>query len=240
MKKLILLSIILITISNCVKVNTPGGIVIWGSEETSSVNLPFKNFNEIIVSDKFHVKIKQGENYSVKIKSNANMKDFLAVEKKYTVLLVKMKPNHFYKDAILEVEITMPDLVYLDVNGMSNATFENFSNLGEMKIEVSEASKINGQLKINRLDLIGKNGGDVELSGSTSFLKLEGMLSANFGLTKFKAGKANIYLSINSKGEFNITDRFVAELRGGSTMRYTGGGTEEKVVKDKSSRIVKQ
>ena len=239
MKKLFLLTIILLTLSNCMKVNTPGGIVIWGSKETANVNLNHQNFNEIIVSDKFQVNIKQGDNYSVKVKTNANLKDFLAVEKKYSVLLVKMKPNHFYKDAILEIEITVPDLIYLDVNGMSNATLNNFTSKNEIRIEISESSKLQGQLQAINLNLIAKNGGDVELTGDASFMNLEGLLSAKLKMLNFKVNMANIYLSVGSMGEFNLTDRFVAELRGKSEMRYSGNATEEKVVKDETSKLIK-
>jgi len=239
MKKLLLLSILLITFSNCAKVNTSGGIVIWGSEETTTIDLPHKNFNEIIVSDKFNVTIKQGDDYSVKVKTNVNLKDFLAVEKKYSVLLVKMKPNHFYKDAVLEAEITVPDLIYLDVNGLSKAEFEDFSPKMDIKIEVSEVSQIEGKLNASNLHLIAKNGGVVELTGSTSYMKLEGSLSARLNLSNFQTAKANIYLSVGSEGEFNLTERFVAELRADSQMRYKGEATEEKVVKDESSKLVK-
>ncbi|MBN2280797.1 MAG: DUF2807 domain-containing protein [Candidatus Marinimicrobia bacterium] len=239
MKKILLIIFLGTLLESCVKINTPGGIVIWGSKETEEINFPLTNFNEILLSDKFQVTINQGENYAVKIRTNVNLKPFLAVEKNYSVLVIKMKPDHFYKDAILEAEVTLPQLIRLDVDGMSQARLEKFTFPHDMKAEISESSKLVGNVDGSRMDLLVKTGSKVDLTGTTYFLKVEGTLSAGLELSEFRAQMANIYLAVGSKGSFLITEKFVAELRNESELEYRGGGQEEKVIVDETSKITK-
>jgi hypothetical protein len=226
--------------SQCVKVNTPGGIVVWGSKDTTTVTFDYLNFNEIIVSDKFHVTVKQGDEYAITVTTNQNLPDFLAIEKKYTVLMIGMKPNHFYKDAVLKATVTLPDLAYLDVNGMSMVEIVEFSPEFDLKIDVTEASRLTGNLTAGNVDLTAKNGSDVTLTGRADFLKAEGLVTCELDMAEFSVSDANIYLSIGTQGIFTINGRFVAELRVGSDMKYSGSAVEEEVVKDESSSLTQQ
>lgn len=240
MKKLLVLFLISIVFaSSCVKINTPGGIVVWGSKELTTQSLDFQQFNEIIISDKIQVTIRQGADYSIKVKTNQNLQDFIAIEKKWTVLSVKMKPNHFYKDAVLEVEVTMSELEHLDINGMSNAILEDFTISDILKIEITEAGKLEGKLQAENLEMVVKNGSSAELTGSTNYLKIEGVIGAKIGMANLSANRANIYLSVGSEAEFLINDTFNAGLKNGSIMTYSGNGKEGKIFKDDSSQLIK-
>lgn len=240
MKKINLIAISLIFLLNsCVKVNTPGGIVVWGSKEVITKNLDFEHFNELIVSDKFQVTIRQGEKYSVKAKINKNLVEFLDIQKKWTLLSLKMKPNHFYKDAVLEIELTMPELEYMDIKGMSLVNIEKF-NINAAIFEISAASELTGNLSANRLEMIVKNGSKANLTGNTQYLKMEGVISAKINLSQFATNSANIYLSVGSEGQFKIDDVFNAAVKNGSTLTYSGTGSEGKVIKDNTSKVVKR
>ncbi len=224
---------------SCLKINTPGGLVVWGSGETVTITPEYENFNEIVVSDKFNVNIQQGDRYEVEIKTNKNMQEFLAINQKYTVLDIQMKPNRFYKDAVLEAEITLPDLVYLDVNGISRVTIDEFAVKKDIRIDITETSKLTANIRAEGVFLTVKNSSEAEFHGSAGYLKAEGVLSSQLNMRDLATQRANIYLSIGSEGEFNISDRFVAELRGGATMKYKGNAEEEKIVKDDSSILEK-
>ena len=237
--KIFLLLIVILFNYACLKINTPGGIVVWGSPEISTITLDNINFNEIVVADKFNVTIQQGDQYSIVVRVNQNLKNFLNVEQKYTVLDVQMKPNHFYKDAVLEADITLPNLIYLDVNGISKVSVNEFIPKQDIRIDVTEGSTLLANLRAKGLFLSVKNSSEVEFSGSAIYLKAEGINASTLNMLDIAAQRANIYLSVGSDGIFNIRDRFVAELRASATMQYTGDGTAEKVVKDDSSTLEK-
>ena len=225
--------------NQCIKVNTPGGIVVWGSKEIKTKNLDLEFFNEIIVGDKFHVNIKQGENYSINVKTNENLQNFLLIEKKWTVLRIKMKPNHFYKDAILEIDMTIPDLIYLNINGMSKVKINDFFNKQNMKVELSEDSFFEGNLNVNHLEL-KVSASSVDLSGKVNFLKTEATLTSKLEMSKLFVNKANILLNVESEGDFYITDLLNAGLQNKSVLRYTGGAKEGNIIKDDFSQIIKK
>lgn len=218
----------------------PGGIVVWGSKDTVVNELDFKFFNKIIIRDKFSVTIKQGDAYLVKLNTNRNLMDFLAVEQKGAILYVKMKPNHFYKDAILEAEILLPDLIALEVGGMSAVTLHYNKPEGRLLAEVNEDGYLDGDLELERLDLIVKNGSLAELTGKATFLKVEGTAGGKFLLDDLSVERALVYLSSGSEARLFINDIFDAELSKGSTLIYSGKGSERKVNKDRNSQVIRQ
>ncbi len=238
-RRLIAIVLLILGLHNCAKIDTPGGLVLWGDKALATASYDYKNFNEIIIQDKFDVTIKQGDAYSIKITTNQNLQDFLAVEKNYTLLSVKMKPNKFYKDAVLKAEITLPQLRFLDVSGISKVTIEKFSSELKLKIDVSETSNLSGEILANDLIINAKNGSIINLQGNADFLKVDGMLSTQWQMKDYESTQANIYLSFGSSGTFTLTGQYVAELRGESTINLFGNAKEVRSKVDEGSQIIK-
>ncbi len=238
-KILSLLIFSLLLLTNC-KINTPGGITVWGSKKLISVKLNHIDFNEIVVTDKFTVNITQGDNYNITVKLNENLKDYLRIEKLRTVLKIAMVPNKFYKKATLELDITLPSLVLLDIKGMSNVKMNNFISQYDMELDISEASSLEGKISANYFDIEIIGGSSINLSGSGNNLKLIGSGASKIEMANFIVPVANIALSGISYANLNVTNIINASLSNSAVVSYSGGAQKGNVSMLDESKMIKK
>lgn len=79
-------------------------------------------FDSLDVSQGFQVKVSQDDTFSVIIRVDDNFAEYLQVGKEGSTLKVGLEQNRIYSDATLQAEITMPELVGLELSGGSRVT----------------------------------------------------------------------------------------------------------------------
>jgi len=79
-------------------------------------------FDRLDISEGFNVDISQGDEFSVVIRVDDNFEEYLQVGKEGSTLKIGLEQNRIYSDATLQAEITMPELVGLDLSGGSRAS----------------------------------------------------------------------------------------------------------------------
>jgi len=217
MKKRILfpLMLMVVLLSACAVI--PGGGNVVTREET------FTDFDKVDVSDAFTVDISQGDTFSVLIRIDENVVQYLEVVKEGSMLKIGLKPGYIVQAVTLQAEITMPELTGLDLSGASDGTITGFKSTKALDVELSGASSLQGDIEAGdaRFDVSGAS--DVSLSGSgqDATIRADATVEATGAST----------VTVNPSG------RLDAEASGASDVYYLGSPTLGTVNADDSSSV---
>ncbi len=163
------------------------------------------NFWNVEMSGIVHMSIRKGSEYSVKAIGEPQDLKYLLLEQHGNTLeiLTKNRQGNFSKNHPLKVEITMPELRSLDMNG---ATRAEVYGLVQPKLTVD----MNGATYVQFLDS-KINTLKAEISGA-SHLDAFSLVSEN----------ANIEISGASRASLFVTNKLDAEASGTSSITYKG------------------
>jgi hypothetical protein len=112
----IVLLVLVALLAGCGLVSTTGSGNVVTQEETIT------GFDTVEISQGFTVDISQGDAFSVVVRVDDNLVQYLRVVKQDSTLKIGLDRNRSYKDATLQAEVTMPELTSLTLNSGSHAT----------------------------------------------------------------------------------------------------------------------
>ena len=92
---------------------------LTGSGNVVTQEEAITGFDKLDVSQGFQVDVRQGDTYSVVIRVDDNLVEHLQVVKEGSTLKIGLEQNRIYGNATLQAEITLPELVGLDLSGGS-------------------------------------------------------------------------------------------------------------------------
>jgi hypothetical protein len=96
-----------------------GVVSITGSGNVVTQEEAITGFDRLDVSQGFQVDVRQGDTFSVVIRVDDNLVDRLEVVKEGSTLKIGLEQIRSYSNATLQAEVTMPELVGLDLSGGS-------------------------------------------------------------------------------------------------------------------------
>ena len=237
MKKSILFTLIVMVpfISACCPITCPTGLPGGIFEETSitgSGNVVTREenlsgFDKVDVSHAFSVDISQGDSFSVVIRVDDNLEQYLEVVKQGSTLKIGLRPGRSYNlsNATLEAEVTMPELTGLDLSGASHATIAGFKSTKALDVEVSGASSLRGDIEAGNARLDVSGAGQVRLTGSGQDLTLDASGASQVDLADFPVGDASVEVSGASRATVYPSGRLDADASGASHVSYLGSPT---------------
>ena len=112
------LAIILLVL---VALTTACSQVTTGSGDVATQEMDLTGFDKLDISQGFNVEVSQGDEFSVLVRVNENLVEYLQVEVVGDTLKIGLEGNQIYANATLQAEITMPTLTGLEVSGGSDA-----------------------------------------------------------------------------------------------------------------------
>jgi hypothetical protein len=217
-KKVIVSILAAVLIAGCAQVNITGSGNVINQEEMLS------DFDAIDISHSFSVDITQGDNYSVVIRIDDNLVEYLDVAKAGSTLRIRFEPTRSYNifDATMEAEITMPELVGLDLSGNSEARVTEFVSARPFTVDLSGNSNLRGDIQAGdlRLDASGNSG--VTLSGSGGEISVDASGSSVVDLAEFLGVNGDVGASGASTVTVNLSGRLDADASGSSDIYYLG------------------
>jgi hypothetical protein len=95
--------------------------VTTGSGDSVIQEIGLTGFDKLDIKQGFNVEISQGDEFSVVIRIDDNLVEYLQVEVVAETLKIGLEQNRIYASATLQAEITMPALTGLEVSGGSEA-----------------------------------------------------------------------------------------------------------------------
>jgi len=256
---LMLISAMLFTGCNVIFTNSEDGGKGSGNLETRQYD--FSDFTKVEISSAFDYEIERSNTYSISITADDNMFEHIEVTKQGDTLEIDLKPFLNFGTVTLEATITMPELHGLDSSGatrgtitgfnssddldlnVSGASKVNFSNIttGDVKGDISGASKLEGEITTGNIDLIVSGASDIDfkitshdlklnasgaskvnLDGSGNDILVDTSGASRINLGNYSANDADISMSGASTCDINVNGRIDVDLSGASRLEYTG------------------
>jgi len=223
MFKLIMLFALLmmVLLSGCVPVTLTGSGNVVTQEESIT------GFDKVDISHSFEVNISQGESFSVIIRVDDNLVEHLQVVKQGSTLKIGLKPNRDYttRNATMEAEVTMPELIGLDLSGASHANITGFKSTKDLSVDLSSASSLQGDIDAGDISIDLSGSSETTLTGSGQNLIIDVSGSSELDLSDFPVADAKIDASGASTATVNASGRLDVDASGGSKFYYLGSPT---------------
>ncbi len=188
---------------------------------------PQRSEDRLDVSQGFYVDVRQGDVFSVIIRVDDNVVEYLEVVKKGDDLKIGLKPNRSYrlKDVTLQAEVTMPTLVELELSGGGHVTITGFTSAEDFDADMSGGSHLRGDIQAGNVNFELSGGSHLTLSGSAQDLKLDASGGGQIDLGDFSVGDADVEMSGGGKATVNPSGRLDVDASGGSHVYYVGNPT---------------
>ena len=215
------------------------GTVIRGSGNVVSQEEAIDDFNRLEVNNGFQVDAQQGDEFSVIIRLDDNLVEYLHVVNEGNTLTIGLEPGRSYNivDATLEADVTMPELAGLDLSGGSHVEINGFNSAVALDANLSGGSHLNGDVVAGdtKIDLSG--GSEATLSGSAGNLKVDARGGSHAKLANLAVANADVDASGGSHVTVNASGKLDAEAKGGSHIRYLGNPSMGTIDDDASSTV---
>jgi hypothetical protein len=195
---------------------------IAGSGNVVTQQFEYSDFSKVDAGSTFHVTIKQGPKYEVAIAADDNIMDSLDVSRREDTLRITLKPNTSIRNATLNADITMPQLSGVKLAGASKGTLASFDSEAPLRIRLSGASSLHGQVKAKESDFELGGASRLNLTGTTGKLGLKSEGASHANLDDYPAQDA----IVSASGASHVTISTVGVLDvyadGASSVRHVG------------------
>lgn len=229
--------------AGCDMPSTGGLGQVTGSGTPATKVYAFTGFTNVSADSGFTVTINQGSEFAVSVTVDDNLvEEHLKVELDGESLRIGLEPLWAYRDLTLEATVTMPGLTGLEASGASSVSASGFASgdplaltasgastmtligagAGEVGLELSGASRVQGELEAQELAGEISGAGAVELRGSAQRLQLDVSGGSRFELLSLPVVDADLRLSGGSRGAVTVTGTLNADASGGSRLEYAG------------------
>jgi hypothetical protein len=199
---------------------------ISGSGNVITKEETIVDFDKVDLSTSFDAQISQAADYKVVLRVDDNLVDYLQVEKIGSTLKIGLKPSASIRGPVtLEAEISMPELVGIDLSGASTANISGFSSIENLNVALSGSSSLKGDITAGdtTVDLSGSS--DMKISGNGGNLNLDASGSSEVDLSEYTVEDANLDVSGASTVTVKSNGILNAKASGASDIYYLGNPT---------------
>lgn len=195
-----------------------------GSGEIVTYARPFSEFDTMDVSHAFVVEITQGEDFAVVLHVDESFADDLEVVQQGSTLKIGLKPNRNYTtiDGALKADITMPELVALNLSSSSDANVRGFESTEPFYVHLSGNSTLRGDIEAGDTRFEASGNSLVKLSGSAGYVTAKASGDSEIDLARFPAINSTAEASGASTITVNVIGGLDASASGGSRVYYLG------------------
>lgn len=205
-----------------------------GRETRSGASDEFglQNFSGVDIEGIFDVRIEKGEKYAVEVDGASDDRRRYRVYKDGETLVIDFEDDrdYFWKrnlvdDHRIEINITMPTLVDLNVRGAGKVRFRGF-NEDEMDIKLTGAVSANGEMEARSLDVELTGASYLDLSGSGNFLDADLTGASGLRAYGYEVKHAIVEARGASSAKVFVTDRLEMHKGMASSISHRGDPNE--------------
>jgi hypothetical protein len=195
---------------------------VTGSGHLITQTYAYSNFNAIEAYQGFQVELKKSSTFNIEITVDDNLLEYLEVAKSGNTLRIGLQQNRLYPSATLSAKIAIPDISKISLSGGSRVDVTGFDLSHDLSIELSDGSRINGDISATDVDLKLSGASHIELAGAVDNLVADGSGSSQLLLGGFLTKDASISLSDGGRATVNVSGTLNVSLSGGSHLAYMG------------------
>ncbi|MGB5933808.1 MAG: head GIN domain-containing protein [Anaerolineae bacterium] len=205
-------------------------VSITGSGRVVTQEFTLTGFDKVDVSHAFKVDVSQGDSFSVVIRIDDNLVQYLQVVKEGDTLKIGLKPGwEAIQPRTKQAEITMPELTGLSLSGASRGTITGFESAKSLSLDLSGASSLRGDIEAGNASFDLSGASDLTLTGSAQDVTIDARGGSSVDLGSFPVNDANVKASGASNVTVNASGKLDADASGGSQVYYLGSPTLGKV-----------
>jgi len=216
-------------------------VPVFGSGKVVTRTESIEGFDSLIVEDGFHVKVSQGESYSVVICISEGLVKRLRVSKEGSALRIALAPGAMVnaEKVTLEVDVRMPELCSLGMSGGSHADLDHCA-VKSLDATLSGGCHLSGEIETGDA-MFGLTGGShVTLSGTAGNVTVKAAGGSHAKLGSLKAHDAVVEATGGGHATVHPSGRLDVTAKGGSHVKYVGSPVLGTVASDGSSSIRKR
>jgi len=220
-------SIILLGMLMAILLTGCGQSPITGSGNVVTQEEVISGFDKVEVSHAFKVNISQGETFSVVVRMDDNLFEYLDVVKQGSTLKIGLKTDRISRDdSTREAEVTMPDLTGLDLRGASQVTLTGFKSTNALNLDLSAASHLRGDIEAGDTQIDVSDASQVTLRGSAGDVTMDDVSGAStVDLADFPVVNANVTARDSSVITVNASGTLDVDAKSASEVYYVGNPT---------------
>jgi hypothetical protein len=196
-----------------------------GTGEVETLEYDFSDFDSIDASHVFEVDIEYADVYSVVVRVDEEVIEYLDVSLIGSKLNLGLQSgfNYNIRNVVMEAEVRLPRLTGISLSGASYANVWGFESNEGLRIYLSGSSELYGDIISGdaRFDLSGAS--EVELYGSCAYLKIDASGSSRVYLEEFYADSVDVFASGASNVYVWTNGRLNVDASGGSDVLYEDG-----------------
>jgi len=198
---------------------------INGSGVLETLEYNFSDFDSIDASQTFEVDIQYADTYSVVVRVNEDLVEYLDVSVSGGRLNLGLKSGYSYnfRNATLEADVSMPNLSRVALSGASSAYLSGFESTDSLRVDASGSSDVYGDIIAGdaRFDLSGAS--EIELRGSCTLLEIDTSGSSSVHLEEFYAEAVEVFASGASEVNVWTDGHLNVDASGDSEVFYESG-----------------
>jgi hypothetical protein len=215
--------------------------VLSGSGQPLAQTFALQDFNRVSAGHTFDVDITRADTYSVKVTIDDNLIEFLEVVREGETLVLRLEPGYRYTSITLKAEITMPRLRQVSLSGASRADIAGFAADDDLRLEVSGASRVTGEVLAEGNALFNVSGASqLTLNGRVRDIEAEASGASTLELLDFPARDVNVEVSGASTVRVNLDGRLSGSLSGVSRLFYDGAPAQLNINTSGGSSVNRQ
>ncbi len=179
-------------------------------------------FSQVAAGNAFRVTITQGDAYRVAVTVDDNLADLVEVSRSGDKLRIGFKPNTGIRQATLKAEVTLPELIGLELGGATRTHITGFTSDRSLAVDLSGASSLGGDITNANAQIQASGASHLNLHGSARTLKLTAHGASHVNLEGYASDDTTVeahgasHVTVSSRGKLDV------EAHGASSVRYLG------------------
>ncbi|MFB9295799.1 head GIN domain-containing protein [Persicitalea jodogahamensis] len=232
--KIALVLVVVSSLQSCIYINTRDNDIPPRGVATRDLNL--NNFDQLAMGSAYSIRVKKGENFSIKATGELNdLDDLDASVSRSGVLEIKYRNTWRKSRDRMDIDIVMPSLRGVDFSGASVSTIEGFENERTLDYRLSGASKSTFIGSADRLGIDLSGASELTLNGRSGLIIGEISGASQLYAFDFPVDEADLNLSGASRARVRVVKFLKVDASGASNVRYLGNPTVEQRLSGSSS-----
>jgi len=195
---------------------------IMGSGTLVTKDLPLQSFDKIEAGGAIHLDVTQGKTYSVSVTADDNLWQYADVQIENNTLHLALKGGSFGNTHV-SAKIVLPHLSGVDISGASSGMLHGIDEpKDDLKIQVTGASKVEGDVTAKKLSLDVSGASSAGLKGHADALTIDASGASHAELRDLAAGEVRVHASGASEVKVNASSQLDFDVSGASHLSYAG------------------
>lgn len=214
-------------------------VVLRASGRIVTDELALTGFDRVRVSQSFDVTITQDDAFAVVVRVDENVQEHLEIKLDGSTLVIGLKGTSYsVRDEVtMDVDVTLPALVAVDLSGASSAKLAGFESDRAFSSNVSGASSLSGEIVAGDIRLVVSGSSRAVLTGQAGDVDARVSGASIVDLTALPASNGAVEISGSSQVDVALSGTLDVSASGASRVTYGDGTTLGQVTTSGSANV---